>query len=252
MKIPLHIRLHTKRSLYPGNVLRQVLSRASGLTAESRDVGHYYEDYLSKSRSIKVIRQSIDIEKLKEVDVPIKLEAEVKLIAIGRLVSKKGFDVLIEALSICRDSVFEKVSLDIYGSGQLQLTLEKLVQNKGIEHIVSFRGVLEHQDLMKKLAMADLLIVPSIELSDDVDGVPTVIAESMVLGTAVLSTPIAGISELVVDNVTGFLAAPNSADDLKTKLECLVNDRTKRESVIVAASDKVASEYKITLASELY
>jgi colanic acid/amylovoran biosynthesis glycosyltransferase len=104
---------------------------------------------------------------------------------------------------------------------------------------------------MRKLAEADLLIVPSVELKNDIDGVPTVIAEAMAVRTPVLATPIAGIGEMVEDNVTGFLVEPNNVALLKAKIELLVTDQKTRTSVIPKAVSKVSEEYRMTLAQEL-
>jgi glycosyltransferase involved in cell wall biosynthesis len=221
---PYHIRLHTKRSLYTDSVLRG---------------------------SIKVIRQSIDLAKLKELEVPMDKKPKVKMIAIGRLVPKKGFEVLLDAMAMCEPAILAQTSLDIYGSGPLGQVLEKKIKALQLSNVITLYGMLEHAPLMRKLAEADLLIVPSVELKNDIDGVPTVIAEAMAVRTPVLATPIAGIGEMVEDNVTGFLVEPNNVALLKAKIELLVTDQKTRTSVIPEAISKVSEEYRMTLAQEL-
>lgn len=248
---PYHIRLHTKRGLYTKKVLKKVLNGASGITAESKDVGSFYESYLSSAYDIKVIRQSIDLERLKELDVEPAHQPKVKLIAIGRLVPKKGFDVLIKALAKFNTASRAAVSLDIYGSGPLLVSLRKQIEDEGLQDTVAIHGMLAHRPLMSKLAAADLLVVPSVELKKDIDGVPTVIAEAMAVRTPVLATPIAGIGEMVEDGVTGFLIAPKDSQSLKDKLASLVTNRELRTSVIPAAVNKVSEEYRMTLVQEL-
>ena len=248
---PYHIRLHTKISLYTDRVLRGVLKSASNITAVSRDVGDYYENFLGMENSIKVIRQSIDLEKLKELEVPAGEKTKVKLIAIGRLVLKKGFEVLLDAIAMCDLSILAKTSLDIYGSGPLGQVLEKKIEELQLGNVITLYGMLEHVPLMRKLAEADLLIVPSVALKNDIDGVPTVIAEAMAVRTPVLATTIAGIGEMVEDNVTGFLVDPNNVELLKAKIELLVSDQKTRIRVIPQAISKVSEEYRITLAQEL-
>ena len=248
---PYHIRLHTKRSLYTDSVLRGILESASCITAESRDVGDYYEHFLGTEGSIKVIRQSIDLANLKELEVPMDKKPKVKMIAIGRLVPKKGFEVLLDAMAMCEPAILAQTSLDIYGSGPLGQVLEKKIEALQLSNVITLYGKLEHAPLMRKLAEADLLIVPSVELKNDIDGVPTVIAEAMAVRTPVLATPIAGIGEMVEDNVTGFLVEPNNVALLKAKIELLVTDQKTRTSVIPKAVSKVSEEYRMTLAQEL-
>ena len=110
--------------------------------------------------------------------------------------------------------------------------LEKKIKALQLSNVITLYGMLEHAPLMRKLAEADLLIVPSVELKNDIDGVPTVIAEAMAVRTPVLATPIAGIGEMVEDNVTGFLVEPNNVALLKAKIELLVTDQKTRTSVI--------------------
>jgi colanic acid/amylovoran biosynthesis glycosyltransferase len=245
-----HIRLHTKRSLYTKKVLTDVLQSASNITAESQDVGAFFEKVLNKPNSIKTVRQSIDFFKLAALQSD-KIRSEVvQVVAIGRLVKKKGFDVLIMAIASNLDTFSGKLRCEIYGDGPLQETLQNLIETTNTTDIVKLCGRADHLELMSKLANADLLIVPSIELENDIDGVPTVIAEAMSVKTTVLASDIGGISELVANNKTGFLVKPNDVNSLAKEIKKLL-DGTLRCSVLENAKIKVAQEYQHTLAVEL-
>ena len=243
-----HIRLHTKRSLYPDMVLQKVLNAAHTVTAESRDVAEYYEPWLAHDTPVKVIRQSVDFTKLQSIHMPNADPAHFNLIAIGRLVEKKGFHVLIKAIGKLRMTRCHNVTCTIYGDGPMREKLAQLIRDYDVSNCVQLAGRMKHGEVMKKLDQAHLLIVPSIELKEDIDGIPTVIAESMLLHTPVLTTPVGGISELITHGSTGFMVAPDNAEQLAIAITRL-HDAAIRNSVVVQAYTKAVQEYQINLAS---
>ena len=248
---PYHIRLHTKRSLYPEHILKDVLNSSQAITAESKDVGDFYQQYLNQQYEIKVIRQSINLDKLSLIKGGALTESKVNIIAIGRLVEKKGFEVLINAVAKCKEQIKNKIQLKIYGDGPLMDQLSNLIAENNLKSSIELMGMLEHTPLMKMLAQADLLVVPSIELENDIDGVPTVIAEAMAVKTPVLATPIAGINEMVVDRETGFVVSENNVNELSDTLTFLIDNESERSKVIDEAFSKVSKEYRLTLAEEI-
>ncbi len=147
--------------------------------------------------------------------------------------------------------VQKNISLHIYGDGPLRAILKKQIDTLQLSSIVTLDGVSAHSTLMKKLADADLLVVPSIELENDIDGVPTVIAEAMAVKTPVLATSIAGIGEMIIDKETGFLVVSDNVEKLTQYIELLVKSAPMRNEVIPTAYAKVAEEYALNLAIEL-
>ena len=248
---PYHIRLHTKRSLYPEVILREVLNGASAITAESQDVGEHYQQFLSNPYEIKVIRQSINLKKLALLKPETMTKEHVEIMAIGRLVEKKGFEVLIEAIANCSAEVIDSIQLKIYGDGPLKEHLTSLIEDKNLNTTIKLMGKLDHGPLMKVLANAQMLIVPSIELQNDIDGVPTVIAEAMAVKTPVVATPIAGIKEMVADGITGFVVPENDSQSLANTISRLVLNPSEKTKVVDEAFNKVSKEYKLTLAEEI-
>lgn len=84
-----------------------------------------------------------------------------KIVSVGRLVEKKGFDDLIEAISIVRDSGYSNLSLDIIGDGPLRSTFESMIENRGLKDIVNIKGFMPIDDVMKVLYDKDLFIQSS-------------------------------------------------------------------------------------------
>jgi colanic acid/amylovoran biosynthesis glycosyltransferase len=206
---------------------------------------------LNKTYEIKVIRQSINLDKLSLIRSGYQTISKVNIVAIGRLVEKKGFQVLINAIARCSVEIQSKIMLKIYGDGPLMNHLLNQISKNNLKSSIELMGMFEHTPLMKALAEADILVVPSIELVNDIDGVPTVIAEAMAVKTPVIATPIAGINEMIVDQKTGFIVSENNADELSNKLEFLVENESERNKVVNEAFSKVSKEYRLTLAEEI-
>jgi glycosyltransferase involved in cell wall biosynthesis len=81
------------------------------------------------------------------------------------------------------------------------------------------------------------------------DGIPVFLAEAMALGVPVVSSPIAGIPELVVHGKTGFLSSPGDVDGLVALLAKLLADRALARSVVEAARRRVEEKFDVRATS---
>lgn len=137
-----------------------------------------------------------------------------RILAVGRLVPKKGFDVAVEALAILR-RLGHEVELDFVGDGPERARLEKLAEARGLNGSVRFHGSRPPDALRAHYENADLMILPSIQLENgDRDGIPNVLVEAMAVGLPVVSTRTSAIPELVRDGETGLLVNPRDAEGL--------------------------------------
>ena len=125
-----------------------------------------------------------------------------RLLFIGRLVPRKGLDVLIAAFAQVRASAFD-ATLDIVGDGPERENLLSLVGEAGLAGSVRFLGVRDTVGVAAALSTADLLVVPSSS-----EGLPVVIMEAMASSLPVIASNIDGIPELVRDGETGILVPP--------------------------------------------
>ncbi|MEJ7839807.1 MAG: glycosyltransferase [Thermomicrobiales bacterium] len=131
------------------------------------------------------------------------------ILAVGRLVEKKGFDDLIRACALLRDRDLE-FTCSIVGSGSEQAQLQKLIDGFEIQHLVTLTGPMPREELLKLYPRATVFVAPCVIGNDgNRDGLPTVLIEAMALGVPVVSTPVTGIPELVREGETGRLVEPN-------------------------------------------
>jgi len=137
-----------------------------------------------------------------------------RLLAVGRLVAKKGFPVLMEACRLLADRGLE-FRLTLAGEGPERKNIQALIDRHGLANRVSLLGAVPHGEVARLMAAADLLVTPSvIAPSGDRDGIPNVILEALLCETPVVATAVSGIPEVIRDGDTGWLTAPGDAPAL--------------------------------------
>ena len=146
-----------------------------------------------------------------------------RVLAVGRLIEKKGFADLVAALARLRSrgSATPAFTAEIVGDGPLRGELLDAVAAAGLGGVVTLPGALSQREVMARMAAARVFALPCVEESDGAGGMdnfPTVIAEAMAAGLPVVSTTVAGVPEMVLDGQTGRLVPPRSPDALADAL----------------------------------
>jgi glycosyltransferase involved in cell wall biosynthesis len=166
-----------------------------------------------------------------------------RILSIGRLVPKKGFDVLVRACGEMRrrGSDFE---LRIIGSGPLRDELLALARDEGIADLVDLPGSMSQAEVAAELAAAEVFALSPVVMPDgDRDGIPNVVLEAMAAGVPVVASAISGIPELIADGVNGRLVAPRRPDLLADVLTELLSDATQRARLAAAGRRFVTEEW---------
>ena len=126
--------------------------------------------------------------------------------SIGLLVERKGYQYLIEAMPKVF-AHYPEYELIIVGEGSYRPILEKQIRELGLQGKVKLLG--RQADPRFWLEQMDLFILPSL-----IEGLPTVIIESMARGVPVVASDIPGNDELILDGETGWLVRARSSDEL--------------------------------------
>jgi colanic acid/amylovoran biosynthesis glycosyltransferase len=148
------------------------------------------------------------------------------IVAIGRLITKKGFANLIRACALLLEHG-RPFRCEIFGEGPLEDQLRAQIEGSGLKELVQLRGAKPQHELRERLAAANVFVLPSVpEAEGGMDNLPTVIMEAMATGLAVVSTRIGGIPEMVIDNETGFLVRSDDSVALADAIEKVINDRS--------------------------
>lgn len=158
------------------------------------------------------------------------------ILAVGRLVRKKGFHVLVEA---CRQLQGDGVPFHctIVGEGPERQNLEALIRRCGLERRVTLAGAVA-QDRLREgyYARAALLAQPCVvDDEGDQDGIPTVILEAMAVGLPVVATSVSGIGEAVIHGETGLCVPPDDPAALASALRELLGSSQLAAGLVAGA-----------------
>lgn len=141
------------------------------------------------------------------------------ILAVGRLVEKKGFADLVEACSrLAKRGV--DFRCEILGSGPLGPELARQSRRTELAGRVELVGWRDPDAVRARMSEAACLVAPSVIAADgDRDGIPNVILEAMAVGCPVVATEVSGIPEVVIDRQTGRLVRPNDPEALAGAIE---------------------------------
>lgn len=151
-------------------------------------------------------------------------DSQLVIMAMGRLVYKKGFSYFIRAAALVLKQ-FPNAHFIIAGDGDLRGELESIARSLGIEGNISFTGHIPWNNTPAYLSMVDIFVVPSvIDQAGNVDGLPNVLLESLASGCVVVASQVAGIPEVIRDGENGLLVPQKDAAALADALHRLLMD----------------------------
>ena len=162
-----------------------------------------------------------------------------RILFVGRLVSRKGVDLLLRAFSELHLE-FPGARLDIVGDGPEMNSLRSLTGTLGLADVVSFHGALYGPKLWARYAEASLFVMPSRQSPDDVEGFGTVFLEAGVFGVPSVGTRTGGIPEAVADGITGTLIDDDDTVGLRKEISSLLEDPVRRMQLGSNAREHVA------------
>jgi glycosyltransferase involved in cell wall biosynthesis len=164
----------------------------------------------------------------------------VALLAVGRLVEKKGFDVLLDALA----RLDRPYRLRLVGDGPLRANLTAMIAARRLTDRVELVGRCTHATLPAYYAAADVVVVPSVvDSTGDRDGLPNVVLESMSSQRPVVASAVAAIPSAVRDGVTGTLVPPRDPDALAAALAALIDSPSRRAGLGRAGRETAETEF---------
>lgn len=159
--------------------------------------------------------------------------------SIGRLVHKKGFDVLIRA-AVQMKAAIPDVRIIIGGGGVLEQPLKEQIHALGVEDVVMLTGPILWHEVPQYLNEADIFVLPSIyDAKGNVDGLPNVLLEAMACGKAIISSNIGGAPLVIKDQENGILVDPGNAEEIGRTANFLLQHPELRETLGKAARETV-------------
>jgi glycosyltransferase involved in cell wall biosynthesis len=172
-----------------------------------------------------------------------KPEGPPRILSVGRLRSKKGFDTLIEACAQLAENG-QDFACDIIGYGPEEAELDDLIAQHGLAGRVNLLGKMPHDEVVARMRVATLFALPCrIDPDGDRDGIPNVILEAMAMGVPVVSTDVSGVPEVIEDGMSGRLVPPNDPRALASALSGLLNAPQQAAMMARLARNTVVSRF---------
>ena len=171
---------------------------------------------------IQVIPDGLDLGRFSSVSRYLHPEC-VRILTVGRLIPRKGFQFLIRALPQVMQHASYEFKIELVGDGPYRAELVKLADELGVRHKIHFVGSIPYLDLPQKYHEADIFT-----LCSSAEGMPLVVLEAMGCGLPIAASRVQGIEDLVEVGVNGLLFTPGDVDELAKGLISLINDVDSR------------------------
>lgn len=168
-----------------------------------------------------------------------------RILSVGRLVEKKGYPYLLDALAILRS---RKVAFrcDIYGGGPLRDSLDERIEALGLHELVRLHGVRLPDEIVDAYQTAAVFALAPVVTDDgDRDGIPNVLVEAMASQVPVVSTNISGIPELIATGSEGMLVPPRDAQALADSLQAALQNGAQSAAMAAAGRAKVERRFDL-------
>jgi colanic acid/amylovoran biosynthesis glycosyltransferase len=223
--------------------LRRKLRDAAGVIT----ISDYHLDYLRKTygplaHKVQRVYNGLDLEEFPYRSPRLRPPV---VLAVGRLVEKKGFADLVEACALLAERGRD-YHCRIIGTGPCKGELAARIEQLGLQERIELVGPLPQNEVAKQMHCAAALAMPCIVSRDgDADGLPNVIQEALALGTPVVTTDVTGIPEVVRHNQTGLQVPQHAPAELAAALDRLLINADLRERLASQARQLMESEFNI-------
>lgn len=196
----------------------------------------------------------VDFAKL---PVPTLLQANYPLLAVGRLIPKKGFCYLVDAIALLKSQGilvtlniigFPRPFLDriTSGEGSELNRLKRKIKLHQLEQQVNLIGYLAHAEVLAMMNQSYALVMPSVrDKKNNIDGIPNVILEAMAMQRPIVASRISGIPEVVQEGETGLLVEPENVSSLATAILKLLNDLALSQQMGQRGREYVFSHFEL-------
>jgi colanic acid/amylovoran biosynthesis glycosyltransferase len=223
------------------------LARYAAAAARVFTISEYNRDYICRTWGLSRDAVSVVYDGINPEQVKPALEYQqrpLRILAVGRLVEKKGFPVLLDACRTLKDR--RAFRCEVYGDGPMMPSLRARINELGLSSQVTFHGSRPHAEVVAAIASASVFALPCVEAANgDRDATPNVLLEAMATGVPVVSTRLSGIPEIVQDGVDGLLVPPGDAAALAGAIERIAADLDLAERIRRAGRHTAITRFTI-------
>jgi len=229
-------------SVDEGVLRRKLADAAAVITVSDYNLRYLKERYGPAADRVLHINNGLPLD-----EFPYREPAgrEPLILAVGRLVEKKGFAELVQACGLLKQKGRD-FRCEIAGGGELRAELEALIARLGLGDRVALLGPLPQGDVRRKLHRAAVMAAPCVVAANrDRDGLPTILLEAMAMGTPCVSTDVTGIPEILEDGKTGLRVPQRDVAALAAACEKLLDRPQLGVALASTARKQVEARFDI-------
>ena len=204
--VPFSFTAHAKDIFHENTDFRDLQTKlrdaSAVVTVSDYNFNYLQRTFGSYANSVRRIYNGMDLKKLSYRKPE---NRKPNIITIGRLVEKKGLNILVDACDILAQRNVD-FHCSIIGKGELKSEILEQIKEKNLQDKVELTGALPRTQSLQKFYEASIFAAPAIVANDgNRDGLPTSILEAMALGVPCISTDVTGIPEGLINNKNKFL-----------------------------------------------
>lgn len=231
-------------------MVKLILRKADGVLTNSEFTRKLVDDYGVDPGRIGLVYPGVEAiyerkPKNSELMQQYGLQGKYVILSVGRLVTRKGHDRVIESMPVILQHIPNAIYM-IVGDGPERGRLEALAKTTGVTESVLFVGsVSGNERLNEYYSLADQFIMVCRELEKgDAEGFGIVYLEAASAGVPVIAGRSGGASEAVLDEVTGLLVAPESHAEIATAIIRFASDAKLRERLARAGYKRAKTQFQ--------
>lgn len=208
-----------------------IFRQSAELIALSESWRKYYVETCGlKPEQVRVLNNPVELPNLSN---KASESQQLKFVFLGKINQRKGIYDLIKAVANLEPQHRQAIKLILAGSGEVEQA-QKLATDLGIIEQISFPGWINDQQRNQLLAESDVFVLPSYN-----EGLPMAILEGMSWGLPIITTPVGGIPEVILDKETGLLVTPGDIEQLTQAIQSLIEQPSLRQHLGQSARKQV-------------
>jgi glycosyltransferase involved in cell wall biosynthesis len=249
--VPFSFTAHAKdlycASLNPAGLLRRKIAAAS-FVVTCTDANRQHLRHIAGGTPVHCVYHGLNAELSRLLTEPAEAggprDGVLRVLGVGRLVRKKGFDVFVEALALLSARGIRWRAVIAGEDGEAGDDVRRRIAGHSLGERIDLAGPISQRALYHEYRRAAVLCLPCrVDEDGDRDGIPNVLVEAMACGVPAVTTSVSGISEVVEDGVTGLVVPVDDPAATALAIERLWRNPALAQQIATNAAARVRERF---------